>query len=87
MTKSSDDWLTVRELADSRSRSTTLATAFAEVISPDDLAVDLGCGTGANIRYLAHYLSLKQNWLASPPAFCSSAPLLFENDFSMEQLL
>ncbi len=64
MTKSTNDWLTVREIADSRFRSKELATAFAEVICPDDLVVDLGCGTGANIRYLDHYLSRMQNWLA-----------------------
>ena len=40
-----------------------LALAFASVVVPDDLVVDLGCGTGANFRYLDHYLAPNQKWL------------------------
>lgn len=64
MTKSAVEWLAARELADSRSRSTMLAKAFADAVRPDDLIVDLGSGTGTNIRYLERYLSSKQKWLA-----------------------
>jgi len=54
-------WLSLREPADAAARSTEL---------PDWLApgarrvVDLGCGTGANIRFLAPRLPRATEWLA-----------------------
>jgi tRNA G46 methylase TrmB len=53
MTGSTTDWLAARETVDARSRSKELAKAFASVVGRDAIVVDLGCGTGSNIRYLA----------------------------------
>jgi Methyltransferase domain len=63
VSKTGTDWLAAREAADARSRSDELATAFARVLGPDDLVVDLGCGTGANWRYLDPFLVSSQKWL------------------------
>jgi SAM-dependent methyltransferase len=57
----SDDWLALREPADSRARSARLAGRLTDCLteSPETLrhwplrVLDLGCGTGANLRYLA----------------------------------
>lgn len=56
-------WLAVRERTDTRSRSKELAQAFASVVHPKDLIVDLGCGTMANLRYLDPFLGLNQKWI------------------------
>ncbi len=63
MSDSATAWLAAREIADVRSRSKELAAAFAALVGPDDLVVDLGCGTGANFRYLDRYLAPNQKWL------------------------
>lgn len=63
MSEAATGWLAAREAADARSRSKELAKAFAAVVGPDDLVVDLGCGTGANFRYLDSYLASNQTWL------------------------
>jgi SAM-dependent methyltransferase len=60
VSKTGTDWLAAREAADARSRSDELATAFSRVLDPDDLVVDLGCGTGANLRYLDPFLLTSQ---------------------------
>lgn len=57
------DWLATRETTDARSRNQELAAQFASIVGPDDLIVDLGCGTGANIRYLRSYFPSQQKWL------------------------
>ncbi len=57
----SADWLALREPADARSRSAALAARFAGRVRR---AVDLGSGTGANIRYLAPRLGAATEWLA-----------------------
>jgi len=48
------DWLSLREGADAGSRSGPLAKAFlaAVELGGDRPILDLGCGTGANLRYL-----------------------------------
>ena len=59
-------WLRVRESADSAARSEALTLAVAgRVPSSGPLRVlDLGTGTGSNIRYLAKRLRGPQHWLA-----------------------
>jgi len=61
----SADWLALREPADSRARSAALVRQLADrfVESPNApgttrlRVLDLGCGTGANLRYLAPRLA------------------------------
>lgn len=58
------DWLTLREAADLRARNATVrAAAMApfERRSPVTI-VDLGCGSGANLRALAMHLPAAQHW-------------------------
>ena len=59
------DWLTLREAADVDSRSQPLAELAAEWLSartPAPLIVDLGCGRGSNMRFLAPRLNGHQRW-------------------------
>ncbi len=59
------EWLALREPIDAASRSTRLTRAVAAALpryrSIDIL--DLGAGTGANVRFLAGKLPLPQRWL------------------------
>lgn len=57
----SAEWLALRESADAAARSTELADAFAPGARR---IVDLACGTGANIRFLAPRLPRASDWLA-----------------------
>jgi glycosyltransferase involved in cell wall biosynthesis/SAM-dependent methyltransferase len=59
-------WLRVREPADVAARSDALTRALAEAIAPGEplRLLDLGTGTGSNIRYLAQRLRATQRWLA-----------------------
>ena len=61
----SADWLAVREPADAAARSTRLTRAIADsFVGGAELRVlDLGAGTGANMRYLAPRLPEPQRWL------------------------
>ena len=69
MTGFADEWLSLREPLDVRSRSTKLAATFAQAVRPTESrdlpihVVDLGAGTGANLRYLAPLLGGSQDWL------------------------
>jgi hypothetical protein len=67
MSSFSTDWLALREPADHAARSTRLTATIADVLpSAYDLAVlDLGAGTGSNVRYLAPRLTRhrRQHWL------------------------
>jgi hypothetical protein len=59
------DWLALREPVDAVSRSMSLAREVAAAL-PRYRAVevlDLGTGTGANVRFLAGKLPLPQRWL------------------------
>lgn len=60
------DWLRLRQAADHAARSTTLTTLIAEALGPGRplRILDLGTGTGSNIRYLAPRLGGAQDWLA-----------------------
>lgn len=61
----SADWLRLRELFDTRSRSEEFVLSLRSRLSSRPLqAVDLGTGTGANIRYIAPRLAGEQRWLA-----------------------
>jgi hypothetical protein len=65
MSEFSADWLALREPVDAASRSMRLTRAVADAL-PRYRAIDildLGAGTGANVRYLAGKLPLPQRWL------------------------
>jgi hypothetical protein len=58
-------WLALREPADKGARSAALTQAIAAAL-PDDRPLrilDLGGGTGSNVRYLSSRLPLPQQWL------------------------
>jgi SAM-dependent methyltransferase len=61
------DWLALREPYDQVARSSTLADRFASALGPAPRVIDFGCGTGANLRYLAprvaSSLRQEQHWL------------------------
>jgi hypothetical protein len=59
-------WLALREPADASARSATLTDAVIGTLRRDRAAraVDLGTGTGANIRYLMPRIPAAQDWLA-----------------------
>ncbi len=62
------DWLTIRESADAAARSVAVTDAVAEHLASrvgpgSELSIlDLGSGTGANLRYLAGRLPRPQCW-------------------------
>jgi hypothetical protein len=60
----SPDWLALREPADRRARDAGLAVEAARLASSSGTArlVDLGCGTGSNLRALAPLLPDRQSW-------------------------
>lgn len=61
----SAQWLALREPCDIRARSEDLNRLLAARLQDRPLhAMDLGCGTGSNIRYLAPRLGGQQHWLA-----------------------
>jgi hypothetical protein len=66
MTDGLAHWLELREPADFAARSMKLTRAVARALSTDEplSLLDLGAGTGSNIRYLAEQLSPGQRWLA-----------------------
>ena len=57
-------WLAAREPVDARSRAASLVDSLRERLVPQEAlaAVDLGAGTGANLRYLAPRLGGLQHW-------------------------
>src|SRR5262245_5909011 len=59
------DWLALREPFDAASRSAALTEAVAAALPRRRpiRVLDLGCGTGANARYLAPRLPAGQEWL------------------------
>jgi trans-aconitate methyltransferase len=66
MSESLADWLSLREAADAAARSMALTRAIADVLARRTplRVLDLGTGTGSNIRYLAPRLPVPQEWLA-----------------------
>jgi hypothetical protein len=61
----SPEWLALREPVDHRSRNAEiLASLHAAVAHRETLSiVDLGCGTGSNLRAMAPHLGHRQQWL------------------------
>ena len=57
------DWLTLREHADARSRSRSLARDAAALLRAPLAVHDLGSGTGAMMRWLAPRLPGPQTWV------------------------
>ena len=58
------DWLALREPVDHRSRATELVAPLSEWFGarPSRHVLDLGSGTGSNLRYLAPRLPGEQRW-------------------------
>lgn len=58
-------WLALRESADAAARSVDLTQTVIEHLPRDRplRILDLGSGTGSNVRYLARYLPQDQEWL------------------------
>ena len=56
------DWLTARERYDHAARSAGLADRFAAGLGPSPFLLDLGCGTGSNLRYLAPRIAGAHRW-------------------------
>src|SRR5215831_4830074 len=67
MTESLSDWLALREAADTAARSAdVLSAVVATLPARRPLGVlDLGTGTGSNVRYLASRLPRPQDWLVA----------------------
>lgn len=60
----SASWLALREPADHRARNRELAEKLAAHLAPLAVPriVDLGCGSGSNLRALAAVLNAEQDW-------------------------
>ena len=56
-------WLTLREPYDHAARSPALADRFAATLGHAPRLLDLACGTGSNLRYLAPRIPGAQRWL------------------------
>ena len=79
MTSFSADWLALREPADAAARSSALASFVATHLQaqrPRRRLLDLGGGTGSNIRYLSPKLPSPQEWtiVDSDPHLLALAP-------------
>jgi hypothetical protein len=56
-------WLTLREPYDHTARSAGLADRFATAVGKAPHLLDLGCGAGSNLRYLAPRIAGPHRWL------------------------
>jgi SAM-dependent methyltransferase len=78
MTESLSDWLALREPADVPARSAALTRAIVDALGRHNRldVLDLGAGTGSNLRYLASRLPAPQRWLLvdRDPALLAEAP-------------
>lgn len=65
MSVSLSRWLALREPADFAARSEALTQVAVEAVSPAGVVsvLDLGSGTGSNLRFLADRLPGRQRWL------------------------
>jgi len=61
----SPEWLALREPADRRSRNKGILAALRGAFAKREAitVVDLGCGTGSNLRATSPWLGRKQHWL------------------------
>ncbi|MBK9078016.1 MAG: class I SAM-dependent methyltransferase [Hyphomicrobium sp.] len=77
MTAFSAEWLQLREGADQAARNSEIANAVSARFALRDAisVVDLGCGTGANLRATASLLPNRQLWrlIDSDPALLDAA--------------
>lgn len=62
MSRFSKDWLLAREAADGAARNTQLLSYLRAPKSGGMRVVDLGAGTGSNLRYLAPRMENAQQW-------------------------
>ena len=64
MTGFSADWLRLRETIDRRSRNAAVSAALHAALAArcEITVVDIGCGTGANLRATAPLLGARQDW-------------------------
>ena len=71
------EWLKLREPADARARNSEVAQAASAWFGLRDQisVVDLGCGTGSNLRATAPFLPAKQDWtlIDHDPALLNAA--------------
>lgn len=58
----SADWLALREAADREARDQALLSAAAKAAGPNPVVLDLGCGTGSNVRALSGVLPKSTKW-------------------------
>lgn len=56
-------WLALREPYDHAVRDQALADVFVQALGPSPRLIDLGCGTGSNLRCLTSMLPADQSWL------------------------
>lgn len=62
--KAAPEWLALREDADAAARAVELLEPLRACLQDGPLVIrDLGCGTGANLRWLAHRLPGPQRWI------------------------
>jgi len=66
MTEPLARWLRLREPADHAARSDALTRLVESALQPSAIVhvLDLGTGTGSNVRYLTDRLPVRQSWLA-----------------------
>ena len=62
MSRFSKDWLSLREDADRAARNTDLLSHLRAPKAGSMRVIDLGAGTGGNLRYLAPRLKISQQW-------------------------
>lgn len=55
-------WLALREGYDHAARDPALTAAFVEALGPSPRLIELGCGSGSNLRYLFPQLPAAQSW-------------------------
>ena len=68
-------WLALREPYDHAARSAGLAGRFVAALAAEPRLIDLGCGAGSNLRYLAPRIRGPQRWLCvdHDPALLNAA--------------
>jgi SAM-dependent methyltransferase len=66
MTEFSAEWLELREPIDAAARDVSITNRLSELLLTGSTArrfFDLGCGTGANVRYLSPRIAGPQEWM------------------------